>query len=193
LYEVGGRKAYYPTGRWLVKARAIAHADPVAERVQPFLQQLRDAVGETALLGKRMGDQVIHLGVVESFQSIRYSGQPGDLKSLHATASGKALLGSMPLAERRKIVARLNLLRGTSNTVTTRKQLLLDIEEGAKRGWWSTREGNIADAMAIAAPLELSGEVYAIVIAGLSSRMQPALASHAKKLLATCRKVAQTL
>src|SRR5690606_24118286 len=111
----------------------IARADPVADRVLPHLQWLRDELGETAILGTRMGDQIIHLMLVHSQHAIRYSGQPGDLKPFHTTSTGKAILGAMPLQERLALVARRKLSRGTPFTITQRKELLANVAEGAQR------------------------------------------------------------
>ena len=98
LYEVGGRKMFYPTARWLVTSLAIASRDPVREQLQPYLESLRDETGETAILGKRMGEQVMYLAVVEGMHTIRYTANVGDLKPLHSNSAGKALLGAMTAA-----------------------------------------------------------------------------------------------
>jgi IclR family acetate operon transcriptional repressor len=191
LYEVGGRKAYYPTSRWLIKAKAISDADPVAEFVQPYLQQLRDEVGETTMLGKLLGDRLIHLAFAEGPQSIRYNGQAGDLLLIHTTASGKAIMGSMPLVQRHDFVARLKLSRATPETITGRKQLLADVTAGSEQGWWVARSENSPDVLAMAAPVSIAAELYAIAIAGPTTRMEPRLELMAKKLLAVCKKIGQ--
>ena len=91
LYEVAGRKTYYPTTRWLVKAQMIARHDPVREQLEPFLLALRDETDETVILGKRLGDKVVYLNIIEPEQSIRYTAAVGDLKAMHSTSAGKAL------------------------------------------------------------------------------------------------------
>ena len=88
------------------------------------------------LLGKRMGEQIIYLCQVESLQTMRYSGHVGDFKPMHSTASGKALLASMLAPERLSLISRLTLSRQTPATITQQKQLLQDIDKGAKAGWW---------------------------------------------------------
>ncbi len=191
LYEVGGHKAYYPTPRWLSKASAISAADPVTEFVRPFLESLRDEVGETCLLGKQAGSQLLHLNLVPGPHSIRYNGQVGDLLPLHSTASGKALLGALPLAERLELVGRLKLSRETRDTITQRKQLLADIEQGAKRGWWTTRSENAPDVMAMAALVDIGPDLYTISVAGPVTRMEPRLEAMAKRLLSVCRRIRQ--
>lgn len=191
LYEVGGRKAYYPTSRWLIKANAITAADPVAEYARPFLQALRDETGETTLMGKQAGLQLIHLAVVSGPHSIRYNGEVGDLLPLHSTASGKALLGSMPSAQRMALVAQLKLSRETPDTITQRKHLLADIEQGVQRGWWATRSENSPDVMAMAAPVQVGPDFYTLAVAGPVSRMEPRLEATARRLVQACRRMSQ--
>lgn len=187
LYEVGGRKTFYPTARWLVKSLAIASRDPVREQLQPYLESLRDETGETTILGKRMGEQVMYLAVVESIHTIRYTANVGDLKPLHSSSAGKALLGAMPAGEREALVSRLRLTRVTPATITQRTQLLRDVERSVKRGRFVTRGENVADVMAVAAPVVVGGETYAIVVAGPIHRMEPRLDAHAKRLIAECK------
>ncbi len=189
LYELGSRRGYYPTLRWLENARTIAAHDPVAERVAPFLAGLADDTGESVLLGRQLGDRVIYLLVIESRNSIRYSAQAGDLKPMHASSAGKALLGAMSGDERTALLANLELTRVTPGTITSREALEKDIAAGQARGWYATRGENVADVHAIAAPVTLGGQVHAVVVAGPAPRMQSALAAHVKRLQRTCKAI----
>src|SRR5690606_36655582 len=85
----------YPTSRLYDMAREIHEHDPYVARITPFLERLRDACRETVILGKRQGDQVIYLQVIESENPIRYSARPGEFKPLHSSLIGKALIGSL--------------------------------------------------------------------------------------------------
>jgi IclR family transcriptional regulator, acetate operon repressor len=187
LYELGLRKGWYPTLRWLQKARAIADHDPMLERVTPILEVLGKATGETIVFGKRSGAEVVYLNVVESPHSIRYSAQPGDRKPLHSSSAGKALLGALPPAERAALLDTLKLARVTPNTIVGRERLEKDLEAGAKRGWYATRGENVADVHALGAPVRIDGELYAVVIAGPAHRIEGALKTHAAALLRTAR------
>lgn len=189
LYEVAGRKMFYPTARWLVKAQAIASHDPVLEQVAPFLDSLCDQTGESVILGKRQGQQVVYLTIVEPDQSIRYTATAGDLRPLYSTSAGKALLGAMPAKERGELIAGLSLDRVTDATITQRPRLLQDIEEGLRRGWFLVRGENVADVMGIAVSLPIGGDSFTITVAGPIHRMDPKVDSHARELLATCEAI----
>ena len=189
LYELGLRKGWYPTLRWLQKARAVADHDPVLERVAPPLEQLCAATAETVVFGKRSGDRVAYLHVLESSHSIRYSAQVGDRKPLHSSAAGKVILATLPPAERNSLLGSLKLTRITANTIVRRELLEKDLAAGARRGWFTTRGENVADVHAIAAPLRIDEEIYAVVIAGPAHRFEAALKSHAAALLRTVKTI----
>jgi DNA-binding IclR family transcriptional regulator len=175
-----------------VKAQTIARHDPVREQLEPFLESLRDETGETVILGKRLGDKVVYLNIVEPEQSIRYTATVGDLKPMHSTSAGKALLGAMPAPEREKMIARMTLDRKTAATITQRSRLLEDIEEGMRRGWFASRGESVVDVMGVAAFLNLGGDTFTVTVAGPIHRMEPKVERQAKRLVATCKAITQS-
>lgn len=191
LYSVRARRALYPTKRLLDTARLIAAHDPLEASLAPALARLRDATGETVLLGKRQGDRAVYLDVLEAAQTVRYTARIGDLKPLHSSAVGKALLGALADAERRSVLARLDLVHVTPATITSRRALQADLAAARARGWYVTRGENVADVMAVAAPVTVNGETLAIAVAGPMHRMAPAVERHAAALRAVKRAVEQ--
>lgn len=189
LYELGPRKGWYPTLRWLEQARLVAAHDPILKRVASMLDALCTATGETVVLGKRSGTTVTYLNVVESNNPIRYSAQIGDRKPLHSSAAGKALLGAMVPEARATLLATLKLARVTPNTIIRHGLLEKDLEAGAQRGWYATRGENVADVHAIAAPVRIDGDTYALVLAGPANRMQASCDFHSTSLLRTRREI----
>jgi IclR family transcriptional regulator, acetate operon repressor len=182
LYEVRARGGFYPTKLLYEHARVIAGHDPLAERLVPLLEKLRDQTGETVLVSKRLERQAVYLEVLESPHSIRYSPKVGEFKPLHASASGKALLGSLAPAARSELLAGMKLPRVTSRTITSRAALEADLEKGRARGWYLTRGETVADLMALAVPVAVNGETYSVALAGPMQRMDGALKRHAKLL-----------
>lgn len=183
LYEVKARAGYYPTKLLFEHARAIASHDPLAERFVPLLEKLRDQTGETVLLAKRLDRQAVYLAVLDGLHSIRYSPRVGEFRPLHASASGKALLGSLAPALRNELLGGMKLPRVTSRTITSRAALEADLEQGRARGWYVTHGETVADLMAVAVPVDLNGETYSVALAGPMNRMDGALKRHAKLLI----------
>ena len=191
LYETGPRRGYYPTLRWLDKARLVAAHDPVVERVAPVMDELARATGETVVFARRAGQATVYLKVIESRHPVRYSAQAGDQRPLHASSIGKALLMQMSRAERDALFAGYRLARITSATLTTRERLEQDLASGHKRGWTQSRGENIPDVHAIAAPVQIAGEVYGLGVAGPVHRMAENLPRHAARLLKAARAAAE--
>lgn len=191
LYSLTRPRSLYPTRRLFDIAREILEKDPFVERVMPLLERLRDASRETVILGKRQGDAVIYLQVVESTNSIRYSAKPGEFKPLHSSAIGKALLGSLKEPELRAALEQRPLAAVTANTITDTQALVTDILESRRRGYFVTRGENVPDVWAVSAFLTVNAETLAVAIAGPRHRMENNVVECAQLLLATCSFIAR--
>ena len=182
LYSLGARRAFYPTRKMLDNARRIARHDPLADVARPVLEALSARSGETVVFARRSGDQVVYVDVIESSHKIRYAAEAGEFFPLHCSASGKAILASLPEPERRALVARLPLDRMTRNTVTRRPALLKELALSRERGWFVNRGEHIEDVMAIALPVRVNGELCAIGVAGPFQRLEAAFDRHLRTL-----------
>lgn len=186
LYSMGTRKALYPTRRLLSLADSIVRHDPVLERAEPALKQLREQTQETVIIGKRQGDAVIYLAVYEGTQSIRYTARPGDYKPLHSSSIGKALLGSLPMDGIKAWLDKRPLPKVTEATMTSRESIEKDLERGRTRGYFMTRGENVADVSAISVPAILNNELFAIAVAGPGPRIDLQEAVISQKLMKVC-------
>lgn len=187
LYETGRRQGYYPTGRLLAMAQRIAHADPVLDRVYPSLVELRDATKETVVFAKLSQDaRVVYLDVLDSPHTIRYAPVAGEFKSIHANSLGKALISLLDGPARMAMLAGVEMTRYNERTLTTPAQVEADIGLSRQRGWFMNNGESIADVGAIAWPLTLSGEHYAISVGGPIYRIEPRQAEYASILRSAC-------
>ena len=176
LYSAKPRGGLYPTKRILALARTIAAHDPIAIRVSTVLQELRDSTEETVLFGKRSGDRVVVLDVMPSQQRIRYAAEIGDMRDLHSTSLGKALLAQMPEKERAALLAKLDMTKRTRDTLTSRARLEAEIAMSIKRGWYTNSGESVEHIFAVAVPAMIHGDFYAVSLVGPMERMKPKLA-----------------
>jgi DNA-binding IclR family transcriptional regulator len=186
LYTLARPRALYPTRRLHDLTQEILQFDPFLERALPLLEKLRDESRETVIFGKRQADAVVYLQVVPGPHSIRYSAAPGEIKPLHSSAIGKALLGGLKDAELRRLLEGLPLPQVTEATLVDRQALLDDLAAGRQRGYYVTRGENVADVWAVASSLVINGEALAVAVAGPRHRMQNNLPGCASLLVATC-------
>lgn len=175
LKDQGG---YYFTKRLEQHALRIGGFNPLPSWVVPELERVRDEADETALLAKLSGSSAVYIEVLESEQSVRYIAQVGDLRPLYASAAGKALVGALAPAERAAILDRIALVERNPNTIVSRELLERDLATSAARGWYMTKGEFLPGVTAVAAPFQLNDELYAIVVAGPSNRMEARLDVH---------------
>lgn len=188
LYFPSPREVY-PTGRLFEMAREIEANDPVVTRLTEPLESLRDATGETVILGALQGNAVVYLLVLESPQIVRYTARAGEQKPLHSSSIGKALLGAMPDDALTDWLRDNALPRVTGRTITSSRRLRKDLEDARRRGYYVTRGENVVDVMAIAAPLAGEPGPLGIAVAGPMHRMAAAEGRHAAQLLQTTKTI----
>jgi DNA-binding IclR family transcriptional regulator len=167
-----GGRTYYPSRRFYDLAAQINNYNPLKQRIHDRLKRLRDATGETTFIGRLQGHEVVYSEVFDGTHTIRYTARSGDFKTIHASALGKALLGSLDEEARQQLVSELKLKRFTEHTLTTKRALLDDLARGAQQGVYITMGEHLADVMAIAMPIPLRGGAFAVGMAGPISRMQ---------------------
>ncbi|MBL8381675.1 MAG: IclR family transcriptional regulator [Burkholderiales bacterium] len=187
LYETAPRRGYYPTLRWLDQARVVAAHDPLLERVGAAMEELARLSGETVVFATRAGAMAVYLRVVESASAIRYSAQAGDLRPLHASSVGKALLMRMSVTERRAALGGGRLARITARTITRGDRLEAELAASAARGFSESRGEHVPDVHAVAVPLAIGSATHALAIAGPAHRMADGAAAHARLLLRLSR------
>jgi DNA-binding IclR family transcriptional regulator len=190
IYAVGGKKTLYPTRKLYEVASSIVMGEPWVERLEPRLGQLRDETRETVILGKRQGAKVVYLAVFEGPETIRYVAQPGDLKPLHSSAIGKALLAAMAPAELARILPKIPMHSVTPSTITDREALLADLAATRERGCAVTRAENVPDVAALAQAFNLAGDTYGLALAGPLYRIEAALERQQARLAQACTDIA---
>ena len=171
LYQTGRRKDLYPTRRLFDIGSRIVANDMILQRLAPTMEILRERTRETVILGKRQKDSVTYLEVLESPQTIRYSANVGDMKPLHSTCIGKTMLGAMRPQDLRDWLETHPLESVTDTTITSYARLMDALEDGKRKGYYTTRGENVVDVTAVAVPVSVNNEFLGIAVAGPSHRM----------------------
>jgi hypothetical protein len=80
-------------------------------------------------------------------------------------------------------IAEARLAPITPRTIANVRALEDDLRAGCARGWQYVEGENVPDVSAIATPVNLNGEVYALVVTGPIHRMKSELDRHVRVLL----------
>lgn len=169
-YYFGARQGYYPTQRMFRHAKIIAQHDPILKILGPRMVALRDRSRETVVLAQRVEKHAVIIETQDSPQTIRYSVASGDVRGLHNSALGKALLGGMPAQDRTKLLRKLNL-----DDPAALEAELAAFEE---QGWYNSDRVIAPDLFAIVVHFPVGSDVFAMGIAGPIARMLEHQQSH---------------
>lgn len=129
------------TIRRLIPARAV-------------LEELREETGHTVSMGVLEGARVIYVHRLLGHRRGQYA-VDGDLGvgahiPVHCTALGKVLLASLSDAERRELLASIELVRHGPGTITGKKQLAAELDRISPRGVVVSDEEHARGARSIA-------------------------------------------
>jgi len=127
-----------------------------------ILQRLSTELGETCNLAVPHGTEMLYYDRVETHWPVRVQLQVGSRVPLHATASGKMYMSTLPPARRAQWIDSLDLSPCTSNTFTDRDALLTELLEIEKNGYSTDKEEYIDGMVALAVPVtDMNGRLYA--------------------------------
>jgi DNA-binding IclR family transcriptional regulator len=150
---------------------AVRSAD-IVDRLQPAMEKLSQATGETINLAIPAGADILNVAEVPSTYILSCSGGwIGRRTKPHAVANGKVLLafGAIPLPDQ------ASLERYTEQTITTNEALHADLAR-ARRNGYATAVAELEDGLvAVAAPVfsPVGDCVAALSISGPAYRMPP--------------------
>jgi IclR family transcriptional regulator, acetate operon repressor len=123
------------------------------ERTRPWLEKLRDELGETVNLGILDGDSVIYLDIVESRRGVRLAARRGERDPIHSTALGKAIAATLPEARVRDILHHAGMPRRTANTITAADDYLAELAKVRRIGYAVDNGENEVDGRCVAVPI----------------------------------------
>ena len=144
--------------------------------VRPFLIDLVERTGETAVLGALSpeADSAIYLDKVESTNSIRYAVDIGERRDLYSTAVGKLLLAFFEPARLAAYLEATDREQYTAHTITKTRALEAEMAKIREEGIALSFDERVAGASAVAAPIFAHDDTVAgaLTVAGPSDRFQ---------------------
>lgn len=172
LYEPRARGGYYPSPKWLSLLQQIDRAEPIPEPLTALLRALAERTGETAVLAATSGAYAVFVAAVESSHAIRYAASPGKLVPLHVSATGRALLSMLSIADRASVLRRATFERYTPTTLMSVAAVEKEIQRSLQRGWFEGDAEFTTDLGGVAVPLQMPHRHFALLVAGPMSRVQ---------------------
>ncbi len=125
-------KAYRPGPRLVEIGLAAVGALDVRARMRPYLAEIAAATGETVSLLVLDADSVHFIDSIESQRTVRVGSRLDARMPAHSTSAGKAMLAALTTDEVLAIYPAERLVTATEGTLSSRTQLLGELERGRR-------------------------------------------------------------
>ena len=162
------RGAFRLSGKVLALAHRAQTQISLTSIAEPCLNSLRDDTGLTAILGILEEDHVVYIAKSQGATQVQLNTYVGKSLPLHCSSTGRAILANLPPDESAALLENIELTPLTPNTITSRAELMADLERVRERGYAEDREQYTRGIHAMGAPIfDHSGRVTgAVAMAG---------------------------
>ena len=163
----------------------------IREVAHPFLKELAQRVGETALLAIVKKNQAIYVDKFLSPHEIRMDPQIGGRRPFNCTAVGKSILAHMSEQEVLQLSQNGQFQKSTGNSKTDLSEIEADLQRIRSDGYAIDNEEYIQGAMCVGAPiLNREGRAVASLAAsGPADRIRSNLDEIIKAVLEIKQKI----
>lgn len=174
-YVEENNRKYRATPRLLYLGYAGMRNNGITENSIDVMHELRDEVNETVMIGKLLGNQVVIIEQVPSYQYIKFTTEIGRYINIHASAPGKAILAYLPDQEKETVLSQITFTRYTNLTIPSKSEMLKELDRVAARGYAVDNGEEIPEIHCVGAPIfdYRHHPVAAIWVSGPSFRFAP--------------------
>jgi len=184
----------YTAGPGLERLQTRGSNFSLAERVGPLVRTLRMQLNETASFWVRHGWEVEPIATESSAHALRYAVDTGTRLPLHALASGKALLATLPPDQLDRYFAEAKLEKFTPSTITSEAKLRKQLADVRRTGFAYTDDEYSLGINGIGRVATMGGDVIgALSVAIPKVRNNPALEQRTRDLLARTASLLETV
>lgn len=156
------------------------------------LRALVHELGETCNITTLSGGEVLYLDRVETSEPLRFHLGPGSRVPIHASASGKLLVGQLPESTRRKLLSHAPLEQFTDATITDFEALEMEVAHSRERGYAVDAEEFVPGLVcfAVLVPGSRGRSSQCVAVQGPSLRLS---VNDAERVLPSLQRAAEAL
>ncbi|QRZ14515.1 helix-turn-helix domain-containing protein (plasmid) [Paracoccus methylovorus] len=174
LHELGyadyDGKFFTLTPRVLRLGMGALAAMPLAQLVQPWLDQLSEQIGQSASVSILDGTEIVYLARAAQKRVMSIGLMPGSRLPAHCTSMGRVLLAALPEAQARAILDRSDLTPRTRNSLTAPQEIMERITRARIDGYAVNDQEIELGLRSIAVPLfDTHGRVAAALNIGVAA------------------------
>jgi IclR family KDG regulon transcriptional repressor len=191
-------RAYQLAPKIILYGKAVLDSYDFVKVAHPILGELSKTVGETVFMAIQDNYELVYIDHVDSLDHVlRMTPQIGRRQPLHCTALGKVLLSFMQPEQVQDFLKNRELERLTENSITSRQELLAQLESIRVRGYALDLEETEIGICCVAAPIKQGDGhvVAAISVSGPATRMKmKGLEEYlCNEVLSTAKRISKTV
>lgn len=174
LHEAGyadyDGKFFTLTARVLRLGMGALAAMPLAQMVQPWLDQVSDRIGQSTSVSILDGTEIVYLARAAQRRVMSIGLMPGSRLPAHCTSMGRVLLAALPPDEARRIVEASDLSPRTPHSLTSPAAIMARVDAARRDGYAVIDQEVELGLRSIAVPLiSVHGRVVAAVNTGVAA------------------------
>ena len=177
-------------------ARGVEHDDLVGDLCHPHVRTLADTFRESASAAVLREGTIAYVAQAAAPRSLQIGFSPDAMMPVHCSAVGKVLLAGRPALEREELLAGLDLVAHTSQTITNLADLRRELARIDEQGFAVDDQEMEEGLRCIAVPIRGDDRqvVAALSISGPVSRMTDArMADYGRELKRRAAQVSSAL
>lgn len=172
-----GEDGRYALGFRLLELGAVVRESlDLVRTCVPAMERLAEASGETVILGQVdwAAREVTIVHRLDSPHTLSVLSPIGRRSHLPPGCLGKALLMGLPLKERERVIADMDLTATTAASHTDKRVLLAELKRQVDLGYASEEDEFLDDVSGVAAPVVYDGgwPIAAVGVVGPSTRLR---------------------
>lgn len=146
-------RKYRATPRLLYLGYAGMRNLGITENSIDVMHELRDEVNETVMIGKMLGNSIVIIEQVPSFQFIKFTTEIGRQVPIYASAPGKAITAFLPEQEQDNILSHVTFTRYTDITIPSKSEMVKELSHVSEIGYAIDNGEELSEVHCVGAPI----------------------------------------
>ena len=152
-YVEENQRKYKATPRLLYLGYAGMRNNGITENSIDVMHAIRDELNETVMLGTLLGNEVVIIEQLPSFQYIKFTTEIGHRVNIHTSAPGKAIAAYLPELEKNELLSHLTFTRFTNGTIPSQNAMVKELETVRDRGYAIDNGEELSEIHCVGAPI----------------------------------------
>lgn len=152
-YVEEDQRKYKATPRLLYLGYAGMRNNGITENSIDVMHAIRDEINETVMLGTLLGNEVVIIEQLPSFQFIKFTTEIGHRVNIHTSAPGKAIAAFLPEKERTELLSHLTFVRYTGQTIPSQNDMIAELDKVKELGYAMDNGEEVPEVHCVGAPI----------------------------------------